>query len=122
MTETAQAPALLDQARAALERVNALAGDARAQDLVACRPHLEQAVSWLERAMAAAGNTRAKDYSRALDRFRRELHRTGVLHEHAGAFYCGLIRVFAPGSAYGYSAHGEETWRVPPGRRVSLEA
>jgi len=121
--ETAPA-ALMDQAGAALEPVVRLAAGARSEDLEACHPHLERAVRLLEAAMAALGNGGARDGNtrRALERFQREFKKACVLHEHAGAFYCGWMRVLANGEDAGYSPQGAEAWRLPPGRRVSLEA
>jgi hypothetical protein len=121
--ETAPA-ALMDQAGAALEPVVRLVAGARSEDLEACRPHLERAVRLLEAAVAAIGNGGARDGNtrRALERFRREFKKACVLHEHAGAFYGGWMRVLANGVEAGYSPQGAEAWRLPPARRVSLEA
>ncbi|MBZ5591153.1 MAG: hypothetical protein LAP39_02885 [Acidobacteriia bacterium] len=126
MKPTADAPAVIDQARTALESVSRLMGDGRAEDLQACRPHLEQAARLLERALAAMLNERGRDPAgkNALDRFRREFRKARALHEHAGGFYGGLMRMLAPGLASGYSPRGEEQLPrlVRPGRRVSVEA
>jgi hypothetical protein len=120
--ETAPA-ALMDQAGAALEPVVRLVVGARSEDLEACRPHLERAVRLLEAAVAAIGNgARDGNTRRALERFRREFKKACVLHEHAGAFYGGWMRVLAQGVEAGYSPRGREAWQLPPGGRVSLEA
>ena len=118
------AAALMDQARAALEPASRLAVRAQSEDLEACRPHLERAVRLLDVAVAAIRNGRGRDRAGrgALEQFRRELMKASVLHEHAGAFYSGLMRVLANGLEPGYSPRGAEDWRFQPGRRVSLEA
>jgi hypothetical protein len=118
------AAALMDQARAAVEPVGRLAVRAQGEDLEACRPHLERAVRLLEAALAAIGNDGGRDGAsrRALEQFRRELKTVSVLHEHAGAFYGGLMRVLANGLETGYSPRGAGDWQFQPGRRVSLEA
>jgi hypothetical protein len=121
--ETAAA-ALMEQARAALEPVSRLAVRAQGEDLEACRPHLERAGRLLEAALAAIANDGGQDRggSRALEQFRRELKKTRVLHDHACAFYSGLMRILANGLEAGYSPRGAGDWRFQPGRRVSLEA
>ena len=121
--ETAPA-ALMDQAAAAVEPVIRLAMRAQSEDLAACRPHLERALRLLEAALAAIGNGAAPDRNSrlALERFRRELKQAYALHEHAGAFYSGWMRVLANGLEAGYSPRGTEAWQFEAGRRVSLEA
>jgi hypothetical protein len=121
--ETAAA-ALMDQARAALEAVSRLAMRAKGEDLDACRPHLERAGRLLAAAVAAIRNDGGRDRAGrcALEQFRRELTKASVLHEHAGAFYGGLMRVLANGFEPGYSPRGAGDWRFQAGRRVSLEA
>jgi hypothetical protein len=121
--ETAAA-ALMDQAGAALEPVIRLAVRAQSEDLEACRPHLERAVRLLEAALAAIGNGGARDGNsrRALERFCLELKKASMLHEHAGAFYGGWMRILANGLEAGYSPQGAGAWRFEAGRRVSLEA
>jgi hypothetical protein len=118
------AAALMDQARAALEPVSRLALRAQGEDLEACRPHLERAVRLLDAAVASIGNDGGRDRAGrgALEPFRRELMKASVLHEHAGAFYDGLMRVLANGSEPGYSLRGAGDWWFQPGRRFSLEA
>lgn len=118
------AAALMDQARAALEPVSRLAVRAQSEDLEACRPHLERAARLLDAAVMAIRNDGSRDHAGrgALEQFRRELMKATVLHEHAGAFYGGLMRVLANGLEPGYSPRGAEDWRFQPGRRVSLEA
>jgi len=118
------AAALMDQARAALEPASRLAVRARSADLEACRPHLERAVRLLDAAVVAIRNNGGRDRAGrgALEQLRRELMKASVLHEHAGAFYSGLMRVFANGSEPGYSPRGAGDWRFQPGRRFSLEA
>jgi len=117
------AAALMDQARAAVEPVSQLAVRAQGEDLEACRPHLECAVRLLEAALAAVGHG-GQDCAglRALGQFRRELKKAEVLHEHAGAFYGGLMRVLTNGLEAGYSPRGAGDWRFPAGRRVSIQA
>lgn len=121
--ETAAA-ALIDQARAALEPVSRLAVHARSGDLEACRPYLENTVRLLEAARTAIGKDGGRDPAsrRAFEQFRRELKKARVLHEHAGAFYGGLMCILANGLEAGYSPRGAQDWRLQPGRRVSLEA
>jgi hypothetical protein len=121
--ETAAA-ALMEQARAALEPVSRLAARAQSEDVEGCRPHLERPVRLLEAAVAAIGNDGGRDRAagRTFEQFRRELQKASVLHEHAGAFYGGLIRVLANGLEAGYSPRGAGDWQFQPGRRVSLEA
>ena len=116
--------ALMDQAGLALEPVIRLGARAQSEDLEACRPHLERAVRLLNAALAAMGNGGVRDRNshRALERFRRELKKAQVLHEHAGAFYSGWMRILAHGLEAGYSPDGAEAWRFEAGRRVSLEA
>lgn len=118
------AAALMDQARAALEPVSRLALRAQSEDIEACLPHLERAGRLLEAAVSAIRNGAGRDRAGrwACEQFRRELTKATVLHEHAGAFHAGLLRIFAAGWEPGYSPQGAEPWQCPPGRRVSLEA
>lgn len=78
----------------------------------------------LEAALAAIGHGGARDGNsrRALERFCLELKKASVLHEHAGAFYGGWMRILANGLEAGYSPQGAGAWRFEAGRRVSLEA
>jgi len=122
MMQPTDAPASISQARAALESVSRLMQVGSARDLEACRPHLEQAARLLEGFLAAMHEREDAIGWIALDCFRRELGRARVLHEHAGGFYGGLMRLLAPGSEAGYSPRGEEQLPRLAGRRVSMEA
>lgn len=122
MNQTADAPAWIDQARDALESVSRLMQDGRARDLETCRPHLERAAHLLERALAAMRHEKSRDACTALNRFRHELRKARALHENAGGFYSGLMRLLAPVADAGYSPRGEEELPRLPGRRVSVEA
>ena len=117
---------LLEEARAALEPVSALALRAGSADLENCRPHLERALGLLEAALAGmrqpAGTGPAVD--RPLERFRHELRRATALHEHAAGFYLGWMRVLAGSSGAGYSPREGDAlpMLVHSGRRMSLIA
>jgi hypothetical protein len=118
------AAALIDQARAALEPVSRLAVRAQGEDIEACRPHLERVARLLETAVAAMGTDGGRDRpgGAVLEQFRRELKKASVLHQQAGAFYGGMLRIFAKGLEAGYSPRGADDWQFQPGRRVSFEA
>jgi hypothetical protein len=121
MMQTTDAPASVDQARAALESVSRLMQAGSARDLEACRPHLEQAARLLERALAAMREGDAAGWN-ALDLFRRELGKARALHEHAGGFCGGLMRLLAPSAEAGYSPRGQEQLPRLAGCRVSMQA
>jgi len=122
MKPTTNAAASIDQARTALESVSRLLVDGRVQDLEACGPYLEQSARLLERGLAAMRQGQA--LGTVLDRFGHELWKARALHEHAGGFYGGLLRLLTPSEQAGYSPRGEE--ELPrlahPGRRVSVDA
>ena len=116
----------IHRARMLLEQAAGLAAVARPEDLEAGSALLARATSLLAGALEDLRNQpdEARTASReALARFARELKKMAALHQHAGAFHLGWLRLVEEFSGAAYSPAGGEGLPAlaPSGRRVSLE-